>query len=448
MASCQKQNDWLDAKRQQSDIVPTTLDDFQAILDNSIMNANYPVIGQLGGDNYYFPDDNIGVVSSIERNAYIWAKDIFEGAVSSDYTFSYVVVGYANIVLEGLNNVQVDAANLERYSSIKGQALFFRSSMFYELASIFCKPFDSETAATDLGICVRTKSNVNHIEPRSTIQHTYEQIVNDLSLAVKLLPAAQSHKTRPSKPAAFALLARVYLLMGDYVNARRFADSTLVYSNALLDFNSSAVSLSKPYRFPDFSTGNDEIIFYAYAIGYGATIPSESLNRSYVDSVLYDSYDSDDLRKDYFFSVATLGKPKFRGTYAGIGRNFAGLATNEIYLIRAECNARLGNSSAAVTDINALLERRYKTGTYIPFDTNDADIALLKILNERRKELPFSGQIRWQDLRRLNKEPRFAKTLIRNVGGTLYQLAPNDKRYVYPFPQNEIDHAGIEQNER
>lgn len=446
--SCQKQSDWLNAKRQQSDIVPSTLDDFQAILDNSAMNTNYPMIGQLGADNYYIPDDNIGVISSVEKNAYLWTKDIFEGAPSSDYTFCYIIVGYANIVLEGLANLEINVADQERYNSITGQALFFRASMFCELAGVFCKPFDNATAATDLGICVRTKSNVNQIEPRATVQRTYDQIVNDLKLAIPLLPVSQSHKTRPSKSAAFALLARVYLLMGDYQNAKRFADSTLEYANSILDFNGSSVSLSRPYRFPDFSTGNDEIIFYAYAIGYGGTIPSESLSRSYVDSVLYGSYDNDDLRKLYFFSTAISGKPKFRGTYAGIGRNFSGIAVNEVYLIRAECNARLNNPVACVSDINFLLERRYRTGTYTPFNTTDADVALIKVLEERRKELPFTGQIRWQDLRRLNKEPGFAKTLLRNVGGVQYQLPANDRRYVYPFPQNEIDHAGIQQNER
>lgn len=446
--SCQKQNDWLDAKRQQSDIVPTSLDDFQAILDNSVMNTNYPIVGQLGADNYYVPDDNIGMMSTVERNSYFWAADIFEGEASSDYTFCYTVIGFANIVLESLEDLAADASNLAYYNSIRGQALFFRSNMFFELASVFCKPFDVNTAATDLGICVRTSSNVNQIEPRSPVQNVYNQIIADLKLASTLLPVVQSHKTRPSKPATFALLARTYLLMEDYVNAKQYADSALKYVDDLLDFNSNTISISKPYRFPDLLSGNDEVIFYAYTLGSNVTTPNESFNRAFVDSALYNSYDDDDLRKTYFYSLATSGKPKFKGTYAGIGKNFSGIATNEIYLIRAECNARLDNPGAAISDLNDLLEMRYRTGAYSPFETTDADTALVKVLEERRKELPFTGQIRWQDLRRLNRDSRFAKVLARNVSSVLHQLPPNDKRYVYPFPQNEIDYAGIEQNER
>lgn len=447
--SCQKQNDWLDAKRQQSDIVPTTLEDFQAILDNSTIYANFPMVGQLGIDNYYYPDDNIGVINAIERNSYTWEKDIFEEEPSLDYALCYTIVGYANIVLEGLEGMKTDTSNLWRYNNTKGQALFFRSNMFLELASVFCKPFDENTAATDLGICVRTKSNINEIAPRSSVQRVYDQIINDLKLASTLLPVVQTHKTRPSRPAAFALLARAYLLMGNFVNSKKYADSTLKYVNGLLDFNNnSVISISKPYRFPDFLSGNEEIIFYAYALGNSAAIPNESFNYAFVDSTLFDSYDSNDLRKTYFYNVTTLGKPKFRGTYAGIGRNFAGIATNEIYLIRAECNARLNNLTEAISDLNILIEKRFKTGTYSPFQTTNLDTALTKILEERRKELPFTGQIRWQDLRRLNKDSRFAKTLVRKVNGVLYQLPPNDKKYVYPFPQNEIRLAGIQQNER
>ena len=151
LVSCKKQNEWLDAKRQQSDIVPETLSDFQAILDNSIMNTSFPTIGQLGADNYYFPDDNIGIINTIERNSYIWAKDIFEDASSVDYTFCYNVIAYANIILEGVEDVKVDASNFEHYNNVKGQALFFRSNMFLELASVFCKTFDAATATTDLG---------------------------------------------------------------------------------------------------------------------------------------------------------------------------------------------------------------------------------------------------------------------------------------------------------
>jgi len=71
----------------------------------------------------------------------------------------------------------------------------------------------------------------------------------------------------------------------------------------------------------------------------------------------------------------------------------------------------------------------------------------MKILVERRKELVLRN-VRWFDLRRLNKDPRLAKTLLRKLNGQVYQLPPNDPRYTQYIPQSVIDLSGIEQNIR
>jgi len=70
------------------------------------------------------------------------------------------------------------------------------------------------------------------------------------------------------------------------------------------------------------------------------------------------------------------------------------------------------------------------------------------ILDEKRKELPFTGNSRWEELRRLNKEQAFAKTLTRFVNNQTYTLAPNDNRYVWPIPDQEIRLTGMAQNPR
>lgn len=445
--SCKKQNEWLDAKRQASDVVPTTLEDLQAILNNTIlMNSSYPTIGLLGADNYYHADETIYSLNIISRNAYFWNKEIFEGQHSSDYANSYNIIAAANTVLERLESG--DFFGVLEVNNVKGQALFFRAIIFSELACAFCKPYVRSTAAADLGICVRLKSDIYHIEPRSTVQKTYEQITGDLKKAAALLPVTSPYKTRPNKSAAFALLARIYLFMDDYPLAREYADSSLYYSNKILDFNSEVVTLAKPYRFPGFTEINDELLFYATGVGHAAVIPDETANLSFVDSSLYKSYADGDLRRVYYYDSTGINRAKIRGTYTGSGRSFSGLATNEVYFIRAECNARLGNIKLAIDDLNRVLVNRYKRGKYIPFVTDDSDLLLKKILEERRKEFPFTGQVRWQDLRRLNRDARFAKTLYRKTLGVTYELLPNDRKYVYPLPQREIDEAGLQQNER
>jgi hypothetical protein len=73
---------------------------------------------------------------------------------------------------------------------------------------------------------------------------------------------------------------------------------------------------------------------------------------------------------------------------------------------------------------------------------------LAVIIQERRKELPFTGNLRWEDLRRLNQEPLYAKNLVRILNGESFSLSPRDKRYVFPIPENEIRTSGIQQNPR
>ncbi|MOA51075.1 SusD family protein [compost metagenome] len=73
--------------------------------------------------------------------------------------------------------------------------------------------------------------------------------------------------------------------------------------------------------------------------------------------------------------------------------------------------------------------------------------ALDVVLKERRKELLFRG-LRWTDLRRLNLDPTTARTPKRELDGKIYTIEPNSPNYVYPFPDNVIQLAGLIQNER
>jgi hypothetical protein len=126
---------------------------------------------------------------------------------------------------------------------------------------------------------------------------------------------------------------------------------------------------------------------------------------------------------------------------------FSGLATDELYLVRAECAARNGNTAAALGDLNALLSKRWKTGTYVPLSAGSAEAALNLIITERRKEL--AGRlIRWSDLKRLRSDSRFAVTLSRKINGQVFSLTPDSRRYAYPIPFDETSASAIQQNER
>lgn len=437
--SCKK--GLLDKKPDKALVIPITLQDLQALLDNDgIFILNQPALGEVGSDNYYLHPDVLTSLYVVERNSYLWAKDIYEGETFiSDWDAPYQQVFYANTVLEKVNKISVNAVNQKDWNNVKGSALFDRSFAFYNLAQIFAKPYDSSTANTDLGIPLRLTSDFNEPVGRATVQDTYNQIISDLVEAKDLLPVTPMGKNRPSKPAVFSLLARTYLSMGDYNNAFFFADSCLQLYSTLIDYNS--IDTTAYYSFPPYGNTNDEIIYHGSLANY-----SGLRNSAIIDSVLYKSYTGNDLRKSVFFTFRDTNVV-FKGSYWGSRSLFGGIASDEIYLIRAECNARRGNTMAAMNDLNTLLQTRWRTGTFIPYSAINSNDALNQILSERRKELLLRG-LRWTDLRRLNKDPRFAVTLIRNINGQAYALPPNDNRYVYPIPNEEILYNNIPQNPR
>lgn len=435
--SCKK--NWLDEKPNTALFVPETLEDCQILLDNnSRMNVREPGIGEIGADNYFKLQSDWQTAQEPERNMYIWQPDIYGTQPSAEWRNEYEKIYYANAVLGTLKKIELTASNTEQWNAIKGAALFLRASGHYNLVSLFAKPYDQSTSNSDLGIPVKTTADINQPAIRGTVKAVYEQVLADLNEAKQLLPVTVVAKTRPSKVAAEGLLADVYLTMGNYDLAFENSDAALNKYGTLLNYNTLSAASNTP-----FTRFNNEVIYHAVQISYGIIV----LGTGYVDTLLYQSYHADDLRKVLFYRNRTVGY-SFKGSYNQSGSQFfSGIATDELYLIRAECNARKNNITAAMNDLNTLLSTRWKTGTYVDMATANQTDALNKVLTERRKELAFRGR-RWNDLRRLNKDPNYAVMLTRLLNGQTYTLPPNDLRYVYPIPLEEINRSGIEQNPR
>jgi hypothetical protein len=425
--------------------VPTTLNDFQEILDGidggAISNApgllSYRTLGDYLSDEAGVTDNNY--TTYFAGNPFIagvleWNKGMFTSLTSLlEWDNQYKNILNANVALEGVNGIAETPSDQQTWSNVKGMALFIRGQMFYNLAQFWARPYNAATAGSDIGIVLRTSSNADIPSVRSTVQQTYTQILSDLQTAVQLLPNTsaentQVSKVRPSKAAAYGMLARVYLAMGDSVNVGLYADSALQLYSTLMDYNTVSY----------FSNFNAETLYTS--VDMSGTIGS-TYGPWTIDTSLINLYDNTDLRKSLFFvNSAYSGGYVFVGDYSGY-YYFTGIAVDELYLLRAEAFARQGNASAAMADLNTLLIKRYQTGTFVPRTATSASDALVQVITERRKELVFRG-CRWTDLRRLNTDPRFATTLSRTVQGTTYTLPPNDDRYTLQVPNYVITAAG------
>lgn len=431
---------WLEAKPDKSLNVATNIMDYQLLIDNSnFFNVNQSSgLGEMGAGDFFISSIAWqSLYNAQERSAYIWAstESFYSGEQSVDWIYGYQRILNANLILEGIEKVKRETEQQTDWNNLKGGALFFRAFDFFNLAQIYCVAYNITSASTDLGIPIRLQYDVNVNVKRGTLQQTYDRVIDDLLLAANLLSAKPKYKTRPSKEAAYALLARVYLAMENYQKAGYYADLALEIQSVLLDYK----TLNNKSSFP-FSRFNAEVIFQS-VFSYGIF----NASRLTVEPELYDAYLDGDCRKELFFTE-NAGRMTFKGSYNGDKNLFGGLATDELYLIRAEARARNGDLELALLDLNQLRRNRWK-GSYQDLISNSPNVVLNQILRERRKELVFRG-IRWTDLRRLNKDSRFLVTLTRVLNGVTYRLEPNDKKYVFPIDENEIRLNGIEQNVR
>ncbi len=431
---------YLEVKPDKALLVPKTLEDLELLMNNeAIMNIT-PGLQIIASDEFVATDSYLSGTAALERNSYLWNEDIFESNTPFDWNIPYQQVFYANNVLDILVGIKRDQTNEVNYDRVKGMALFFRAHAFYQLSQLFAKPYRQTSATTDLGIPLRLVADVNIPSKRATLEETYKQILEDLSAAYVLLPARPNVKSKPGKAATLALRARVHLLMGDYTNALSDGIECRSFTPNLMDYNLLNPTAAPPFPV-SLPNGNDEVIFHSATYNYSFLISSTQVT---VDGELYASYVDNDLRKSLFFNPSTK---RFKGSYTGYSTIFTGLAVDEVYFLIAECLARLERADEAILELNALLSKRWKTGTFIPLKAQNAQEALLLVLNERKKGLISRG-LRWGDLRRLNQDPRFAIELRRTYLGSTYVLLSNSSRYVFPIPQPEIVYSGIVQNER
>lgn len=442
---CKKE--FLDAKSSTSIIQPITLDDYESLLENQTTGYS-PGLPTMSADEYEFIDYSKYQNSSTatERNSYTWDKDIFAGETAGgDWSVPYEAIFYSNNVLKGIESIYDAEKDKTRLNFIKGWALFNRAFAYYELVSSFSATYDANSANKDLGVPIKLNPSIEDIQPRSTVQQTYNQILSDLKQATHLLPSVfpQANRNRPSKVASHALLARIYLSMRKYDLAELEADSSLQLYSKLIDYNTVSKTGIEP-----FTKINDELILRK------ATTTKYSTPSVYINKIIsikpefLASYEPNDLRFNLYFMQNVPGFYCMKLNYNGFTAlmPFTGLATDEIYLIKAECAARRQDIPTALIYLNDLLVNRYATNKFTPVTASTPTEAINKVLLERRKELIWRN-LRWSDLKRLNKEGANI-TLVRVLNGKTYTLPPNDIRYVFPIPDNEINQSRIQQNLR
>lgn len=377
---------------------------------------------------------------------------------------AYHGIYFTNVVIDAIK----DDASADLLQ-MKGENLYLRAFMHYDLVRGFSRPY-SQDPEHDLGVMIRDNTDVKALPPRSTVKDTYDFIVSDLLKAAKLM-TAEKPDIYASKEVALAFLSRIYLYMGENNKAIEYADSVI---------NSGRYHLLSTDKYGDYFTmlpeNNPETIF---AI---KLTPDENMGKKAIGSLytrdgwgeifasppylklLYKNPDDERIKfldpnyvyddngnrmpdasepsgykiakrngySDYYIQKYTdeggiplLSSPVF-------------LRLAEMYLIKAEAFAKLGENEDAIDMVNIIRKRAglHDDQLYTVNDLKGYSSVLDVVLDEDRLEFAWEGH-RSFDLFRNNKP--LDRSYNPDVGWSGPKVVqPTSNAIVLFIPESEI----------
>lgn len=382
----------------------------------------------------YYPD---AVLSGAYTNNFSKANYYFWSQLYSWlYDCNAVIGSVPASVLSG-------AAELRRQAV--GEALFVRAFLMWYATELY----------GDVPLALTTDHAGNNTLRRSPQASVYDQIVADLREARGLLGMGWldgrgrvvDNRERPNRVAAMALLARVYLYREEWALAAAQADS--VIGDGTGTGGGGAVVLEDSLN-RVFLKGSAEAI---WQMEPGGAVGSNTMDaRFFVDATgsgpavgtpvamsdeLAGAFEVGDGRRRNWVgqSVTSFGtyyypyKYKDQGT-AVATEYFMMLRLAEVYLVRAEARARLGDLAGASADVNRLRERAGLAGV----GASSLGQMLSAIAHERRVELFTEWGDRWFDLKRTDSLDAVMGVVTPAKGGVWTSTDA-----LLPIPQQEIN---------
>ena len=432
-------------------------------------SGNYSLLNYFDYISAYFhltesPVDNVEATSVFDPGgtrqygAYSYVHFPTMSNSTGVYTNAYKLIRGVNNVIAVIPD-DASSALLQ----LKGENLFLRAIAYQSLIKIFGRPY-VQGNGNNPGVVIldRPTPSLDRPAKRNTVKEVYDFMVADLLKAESLMTIDNSNAFA-SKYAAQAMLSSLYLNMGNNAKAIEYADKvigmsskfTLVQGDAYKSYFSTNHSADKETIFCIKNLDGVGTGFFYYNQSY--TVEKFAAVSSPLWSLLNEG--TGDLRKNFYKALKTADGTTWNFTTKFV-QNPAVNTTEkvsspaiyrlaEMYLNRAEANAKLGNGQQALDDVNTIRRRAGLTGTdlYALGSLRGRSSILQVVLDERRLELAFEGGQRRDDLLRNNLP------MIRNYGkagvpGSNITVQPTDLRVVYFLPLNEVNGVtnSLEQN--
>lgn len=387
--------------------------------------------------------DELGLFNSITTppyaNYYTNTLSVTLGTGPELWSPLYKYIFKCNAAEEGLMTTEALTPSIKK--QLLGEVKFLRAFYYFYLVNLF----------GDVPLTTTTDYKTNALLHRTPKSQVYLQIIKDLSEAQELLSVEyldgtlqpyvdMKERVRPTQWAATALLARVFLYTGDYVNAE--AQSTAVIDNSSLYYlptlqDAFQISSTEAiWQLQPVIIGHNTEDAWTYIIP--STGPNE-LNPFFINSQLLNSFEPEDRRRiEWIGSVDVTGTTYYypskykSATYDALPTEYLMvLRLGEQYLIRSEARAQQNNISGSQDDLNIIRAR----ASLLDTDAADKASLLTAILKERQVELFTEWGHRWMDLKRTNNvDAHMGIVTPLKANGAAWQ----SYQQLYPIPLSDL----------
>lgn len=393
------------------------------------------------------------------------------------YAGLYNVISNCNFLLDNVERVRqntTDDRDLDRLDQYFGEACFSRALAYSELIKLFCKAYDPQTAANELGVVLKSHYYSNEPTRRSSLEASYQFVLEDLDRAAEYLRLEDNFEGNLfdspyfCEYTVYALRARVALYMQNWKEAEKYAGKIIDSGYYMLSsVNTKVTNSQNAYQYMWSNDKSTEIIWKVgmTTTNYGGALGRVFFNYDhrtfkpdYVPAKwVFNLYGADDMRFDAFFVDMHTGYPhglvwpllaKYFGNEEFATKNIMHICMpkvfrlSEQYLIRAEAKANLKDFSGAGNDLTSLRRARFKTGAGYSINLNP-DNWLEIIEEERVRELYMEG-FRLQDLKRWHKGFERKPQAQSLENGSSLKIKADDVRFVWPIPKHELEAPGSE----
>jgi starch-binding outer membrane protein, SusD/RagB family len=429
---------------------PLTSPDAQLVYNNNasaaaVMTGLYSTLGSnISVFNANYDISTISGLTADELQAYPcvypYISEAYVNALNAKdpviWTQMYNYIYTCNAAIEGISGSSTISAAVKK--QLLGEAEFSRAMFYFYMVNLF----------GDVPLILSTDYQKNATAARTPADQVYQQIILDLknaqiSLSSNFVAAdavtSTTERVRPTKWAAEALLARVYLYEKDYTSAYSASDDVIANSSLFslvpLDSVFLANSNETIWQVQPTTVGFNTEDGYTFNLTTGPDPYSHFLSLS---EQLVNAFEQGDKRFSQWVSTNTVNgityysPSKYKvGTYdatQNLTEYLMMLRLGELYLIRAEAQANSagGGVAGAIADLNTI---RKRAGLAVHSGANDQATILAAIFHEREVELFTEHGQRWLDLKRTGQVNAVMSVVTPKKGGTW-----NPNWSLYPIP--------------